>query len=134
MLFRSRVVRKPVKPRRNKKTKDKQMTMYDYASSISYRHKQFYSSLDNTTSAKTIVRGTKRPHPVGNSDGLPSSKSTSYVNDDVHSLLTPPDFIDHLLRYLDQRSHATVLPQPIPDGRTSSKHETKARKRTKPIQ
>ncbi len=37
------------------------MTMYDYASSISYKHKQFYSSLDNTTTTKTIIKGQKRP-------------------------------------------------------------------------
>ena len=40
-----------------KKTNTKQMTMYDYASSISYRHKQFYSSLDNSTTTKTIIKG-----------------------------------------------------------------------------
>jgi hypothetical protein len=34
--------------------------MYDYASSISYRHKQFYSSLDNTITTKTIIKGQKR--------------------------------------------------------------------------
>jgi len=36
------------------------MTMYDYASSVSFRYKQFYSSLTNTTSTATVVKGQKR--------------------------------------------------------------------------
>ena len=48
------LVRKRAKPR------SKQMTMYDYASSVSFRYKQFYSSLTNTTSTATVVKGQKR--------------------------------------------------------------------------
>jgi hypothetical protein len=43
------------------KVNSKQMTMYDYASSVSYKHQRFYSSLDNTITAKTIVKRQKRP-------------------------------------------------------------------------
>ncbi len=57
-----RIIRKRVKNK--KKANTKQMTMYDYASSISYKHKQFYSSLDNTTTTKTIIKGQKRPLKV----------------------------------------------------------------------
>jgi hypothetical protein len=53
-----RIIRKRTKTK--KKITAKQMTMYDYASSISYKHKQFYSSLDNTTTTKTIIKGQKR--------------------------------------------------------------------------
>jgi hypothetical protein len=53
-----RIIRKQTKPK--KKTNAKQTTMYDYASSISYKHKQFYSSLDNTTTTKMIIKGQKR--------------------------------------------------------------------------
>lgn len=53
-----RIIRKRTKPK--KKNNGKQMTMYDYASSISYKHKQFYSSLDNTITTKTITKGQKR--------------------------------------------------------------------------
>ena len=58
-------------PRRNrkrskskKKNQTKQTTMYDYAASISYKHKQFYSSLDNTTTTKTITKRQKRSWTV----------------------------------------------------------------------
>ena len=57
-----RTIRKRIQPK--KKSTAKQMTMYDYASSISYRHKQFYSSLDNTTTTKTITKGRKRSSMV----------------------------------------------------------------------
>ena len=50
-----------------------QTTMYDYASSVSYRHKQFYSTLDNTVTSKTIVKGEKRPLTVGIFDGTRDS-------------------------------------------------------------
>ncbi len=53
-----RISRKRTKTKR--KINVKQTTMYDYASSISYRHKQFYSSLDNTITTKTIIKGQKR--------------------------------------------------------------------------
>jgi hypothetical protein len=53
-----RIIRKRTKTK--KKSNEIQMTMYDYASSISYKHKQFYSSLDNTTTTKTIIKGQKR--------------------------------------------------------------------------
>lgn len=57
-----RVIRKRAKPK--KKSIGKQMTMYDYASSISYKHKQFYSSLDNSITSKTIIKGQKRSFMV----------------------------------------------------------------------
>lgn len=57
-------VRRPPTKAKRKVTK-KQTTMYDYASSVSYRHRQFYSSLDNTVTTKTIVKGDKRPLTVG---------------------------------------------------------------------
>jgi hypothetical protein len=53
-----RIIHKQTKTK--KQITEKQMTMYDYASSISYKHKQFYSSLDNTTTTKTIIKGQKR--------------------------------------------------------------------------
>lgn len=53
-----RIIHKRTKPKN--KTNAKQTTMYDYASSISYKHKQFYSSLDNTTTTKMIIKGQKR--------------------------------------------------------------------------
>lgn len=53
-----KIIRKRIKPK--KKINSKQMTMYDYASSISYKHKHFYSSLDNTITTKTIIKGQKR--------------------------------------------------------------------------
>jgi hypothetical protein len=53
-----RIIRKRTKIK--KKISEKQMTMYDYASSISYKNKRFYSSLDNTITTKTIIKGQKR--------------------------------------------------------------------------
>ncbi|CAF3714204.1 unnamed protein product [Rotaria socialis] len=85
-----------------KKMNGKQTTMYDYASTVSRKHKEFYSSLDNTTTVKTIIKGQKRSLP----DYPPAppiskkTKTSAYNN----SSSTPPDFIDNLLRYLDERS------------------------------
>ena len=74
------------------------MTMYDYASSISYKHKHFYSSLDNTTTTKTIIKGQKRSL-IDPQSSSPISKKSKIIDS------TPPDFIDKLLKYLDERSH-----------------------------
>ncbi|CAM4747753.1 unnamed protein product [Rotaria magnacalcarata] len=95
-----KVNRKRAKPK--KKMNGKQTTMYDYASTVSHKHKEFYSSLDNTTTTKTIIKRQKRSL----TDCLPASsiskktKTSEYDN----SSSTPPDFIDNLLRYLDERS------------------------------
>lgn len=52
--------RKMLKAKKKKKSTAKQTTMYDYASTVSYKHQEFYSSLDNSTTMKTITRGQKR--------------------------------------------------------------------------
>jgi len=54
-----RIIRKRIKTKQ-KNNNTKQKTMYDYASSISYKHQQFYSSLSNTTTTKTIIKEPKR--------------------------------------------------------------------------
>ncbi|UJR27138.1 hypothetical protein I4U23_008437 [Adineta vaga] len=102
-----RIYKKRTKNR--KITHTKQMTMYDYVSSVSYRHKQFYSSLDNKTTSKTITKEKKRSlmdsthQPVVISK---KSKTNEYVKSSLPS--TPPDLIDNLLRYLDERSHNVI--------------------------
>lgn len=83
----SNPVRKRAKPARSKQT-----TMYDYATSVSFKYKEFYSSLDNTISAKTVTKGQKRPLTTDQCS-MSTKKSKSSV-----------DFIDNLLRYLDERS------------------------------
>lgn len=50
--------------RAKKKLSEKQTTMYDYASSVAYENRQFYSSLDNTETSKTIIKGQKRSAKV----------------------------------------------------------------------
>ncbi|CAF3449813.1 unnamed protein product [Rotaria sp. Silwood1] len=82
----------------------KQMTMYDYASSVSYKHKQFYSSLDNTTTTKTIIKGQKRSLTEYPALSPISKRMKTTEFDNLSSSSTPPDFIDSLLRYLDERS------------------------------
>ncbi|CAF3687444.1 unnamed protein product [Adineta steineri] len=96
------------RPKNRKKNNTKQMTMYDYASSISYRHKQFYSSLDNTTTTKTIIKGEKRPLTEYQQLALVSKKLKTDNNNNKLSSSTPPDLVDNLLRYLDERSRPTT--------------------------
>ncbi len=113
-----RIYRKRTKPK--KKTNTKQMTMYDYAASISYKNKQFYSSLDNTTTTKTITKAGKRPLTVKTielyselfdffliKEHKPSSSISKKSNVVIYKDLSPrppPDFVDNLLQYLDERS------------------------------
>ena len=90
------------RPRSKKKVQGKQMTMYDYASTVSYKHKQFYSSLDNSTTSKTIIKGQKRPLILKDSSFNPKKPKT--MDYEALSPKPSPDFIDNLLQYLDKRS------------------------------
>ncbi|CAF0907886.1 unnamed protein product [Rotaria sordida] len=92
-----------------KKIHIKQMTMYDYASTVSYKHKQFYSSLDNTTTTKTIIKGQKRSLTEYQELSSISKKTKTTEFDNLSSSSsTPPDLIDSLLRYLDERSRHKI--------------------------
>lgn len=57
-----RPTRKVIKGKR--KTVSKQTTMYEYAASVSYQHKEFYSSWDNSTTKQIITKGQKRSTQV----------------------------------------------------------------------
>jgi hypothetical protein len=94
-----RIYRKRAKSK--KKTNTKQTTMYDYASSISHKYKQFYSSLDNSITTKTITKEQKRP--LYEQSLSISKKSKVMIYEDL-SPKPSPDFVDNLLRYLDERS------------------------------
>lgn len=83
--------------------------MYDYAASVSYKHTQFYSSLDNTIKQKTIVKEQKRSLTDVKDYELSSSKSKKprTIDYDNSSSQTTPDLIDNLIRYLDERNRFT---------------------------
>ncbi len=87
--------------KQKKKTNSVQTTMYDYALSISYKNRHFYSSLDNTITTKTITKVQKRPSCEQSS--TMSKKSKDMIHEDL-SPKTSPDFADNLVQYLDQRS------------------------------
>ncbi|CAF2647367.1 unnamed protein product [Rotaria sp. Silwood2] len=110
-----------------KKIHVKQMTMYDYASSVSYKHKQFYSSLDNTITTKTIIKGQKRSLTEYQTLSPISKKMKTTEFDNLSSSSsTQPDFIDNLLRYLDERSRCKTE-QPIKEEKTLKNDELKTK-------